>query len=286
MMKKIRTVIIVLFVSILNTQCQNMKPPKKINLKEAFIKIDSCGLYYKEKRLELGAPVSDWEKVLGKPSRKFMAYHDEFNAGSFIWDNLGISIENFQNNDGKVARIYIYFINLNSPEGKAGQLNFAREYEEITEDWKKNILENINYSIDENKVRLKEILEENAPKNFIYPFITYEGYVNLHGFPVGAGMGVAEINSYRKDLPYSGLFGYVDDDIDGVNDSGNTTETFGGDYRAPGEECKDNRLQYYELNYTATGTLEYLKIGYESLSASKDRKQRDKDREKSQKTEK
>ncbi|NRS90785.1 hypothetical protein HNQ02_003732 [Flavobacterium sp. 7E] len=280
MIKKIRIIIIVLFVTILNTHCQDMKPQKKINISEATMKIDSCGLYYKGKRLDLGTPVSDWEKVLGKPSRNTNL--------ALVWDDLGIAIDDWQNEGerGKVAAVFVFFINLNSPEGKAGQLNFAREYEVITEDWKKNILENINYSIDENKARLKEILEENAPKNFIYPFTTYEGYVDLHGFPVGAGMAVAEINSYRKDSPYSGLFGYVDDDIDGVNDSGNTTETFGGDYRAPGEECKDNRLQYYELTYTATGALEYLKIGYESLSASKDRKQRDKDREKSQKTSK
>jgi hypothetical protein len=30
----------------------------------------------------------------------------------------------------------------------------------------------------------------------------------------------------------------VDDDIDGVNDSGNTTDTFGGDYRAPEQNAK------------------------------------------------
>lgn len=283
MIKKIRIIIIVLFVAILNTHCQDMKPQKKINISEATMKIDSCGLSYKGKRLDLGTPVSDWEKVLGKPTRKFTAYHDEFNAGSYIWDHLGISIENFQNNDGKVAYVYIFFVNIDSPEGKAGQLNYARGYAEITEEWKKNILENVNYSIEENKVRLQKIEQENAPENFIYPFTIYSGYVNLHGFPVGTGMDVSEINSYRKDLPYSGLFGYVDDDIDGVNDSGNTTETFGGDYRAPGEECKDNRLQYYELTYTATGTLEYLKIGYESLNDSKNRKERDKDREQRQK---
>lgn len=277
-MKRLKKVTIVLFLAILNIQCQDMKPQNKINLSEATIKVDSCGLYYKGQRLDLGTPVSDWEKVLGKPNRKFLAYHDEFNAGSFIWDDLGISIENFQNADGKVAHVYIYFINLNSLEGKAGQLNYARDYEEITEEWKKNILNNENYSLEENKMRLKKIEDESAPKNFVYPFTLYKGYVNLHGFPVGAGMKVDEINSYRKDLPYSGLFGYVDDDIDGVNDSHNTTDTFGGDYRAPGEECKDNRLQYYELTYTATGALEYLKIGYERLDDFKNRKEIEKDR--------
>lgn len=269
--------IVFLVIVSLNASCQDMKPQKKINLSEAIMKIDSCGLYYKGKRLDLGTPVSDWEKVLGKPSRNTNL--------ALVWDDLGIAIDDWQNEGerGKVAAVFIFFTNLDSSEGKAGQLNYARGREERTEEWKNNMLNDPSGSYDENKRMVDEILEENAPENFIYPFTTYSGYVNLHGFPIGGGMDVSEINSYRKDLPYSGMFGYVDDDIDGVNDSGNTTETFGGDYRAPGEECKDNRLQYYELTYTATGALEYLKIGYESLNDSKNRKERDKDREQRQK---
>nr|WP_315238894.1 hypothetical protein [uncultured Flavobacterium sp.] len=270
MINKIKVVILLL--TILNIQCQNSKKGINTDLSQTTIKIDSCGLYYKGQRLDLGTPISDWEKVLGKPTRNTNL--------ALVWDNLGIAIDDWQNEGekGKVAALYIFFINLNSKEGKSGELNYAREHEEITEEWKKNILDDKSSSIEENKMRLKNLEKKNAPKNFIYPFTLYKGYVNLHGFPVGAGMKVAEINSYRKDLPYSGEFGYVDDDIDGVNDSGNTTETFGGDYRAPGEECKDNRLQYYELTYTATGALEYLKIGYESLNDSKNRKEIDKDR--------
>ena len=64
----------------------------------------------------------------------------------------------------------------------------------------------------------------------------------------------------------SGLFGYVDDDIDGVNDSRNNVDTFGGDYRAAGTICKNGRLQYYEVTYTGNGNLEYLKIAYEDKS--------------------
>lgn len=101
-------------------------------------------------------------------------------------------------------------------------------------------------------------------KNYVYPYTIYNGYVDLHGFPVRAGMKVVEINSYREDLSFSSKFGYIDDDIDGVNDSGNTTETFGCNYRASGTECREGRLQYYELTYTANGALEYLKVGYES----------------------
>ncbi|KAF2509962.1 hypothetical protein EYY60_10595 [Flavobacterium zhairuonense] len=277
MIKKLKTAIVLLLLTILNTQCQNMKTEKNSDVSQAAIKIDSCGLSYKGQHLELGTSLSEWEKVLGKPSR-------DTNL-AFVWDDLGIAIDDWQNEGerGKVAAIYIFFINLDSREGKAGQLNYARDHEEITEEWKNNILNDKSSSFEENKMRLKNLEEENAPKNFIYPFTTYKGYVNLHGFPVGADMKVAEINSYRKDLPFSGQFGYVDQDIDGVNDSGNTTDTFGGDYRAPGEECKDGRLQYYELTYTATGALEYLKIGYERLDDYKYRKERDKDRKEREK---
>ena len=272
MIKHLKVMTLILFTSILNTQCQNMKVEKNIDISKAVIKIDSCGLYYKGQHLDLGTPISDWEKVLGKPTR-------DTNL-AFVWDDLGIAIDDWQNEGerGKVAAIYIFFINLDSPEGKAGQLNYARGWQKFTEEWKMNILNNETHSYKENNRMVEEIEEENDPKNFIYPFTTYKGYINLHGFPVGAGMKVAEINSYRKDLPFSGQFGYVDQDIDGVNDSGNTTDTFGGDYRAPGEECKDGRLQYYELTYTATGTLEYLKIGYERLDDYENRKERDKDR--------
>ena len=282
MISKRMVITIALFLLLINTQCQNMKGEKNIDLSQTTIKIDSCGLYYKGQRLDLGTPISEWKKILGKPSRSFLAYHDEFNAGSFVWDDLGISIENFQNGDGKVANVYIYFINLDSPEGKAGQLNYAREFESADNIVKRNMENGVSLISDERKKEI-EIENKEKIKEFIYPFATYKGYVNLHGFPIGAGMNVAEINSYRKDLPYSGEFGYVDDDIDGVNDSGNKTETFGGDYRAPGEECKDNRLQYYELTYTATGALEYLKIGYESLNDSKNRKEIDKDRKEREK---
>lgn len=87
-------------------------------------------------------------------------------------------------------------------------------------------------------------------------------------------MKVEKINSYRENLPgeYT-KFGYVDDDMDGVNNSGVTTKTFGGDYRAPGHECRDGRLQYVELTYTAIGSLEYMKIGYESKEDYENRKE-------------
>lgn len=277
MKNKIKTIFSLLLFTILNFQCQNMKK-ESVDVSQALVKVDSCGMSYKGSELQLGTPVEDWIKVLGKPDRTFMAYMEK-DKGTYVWDKLGIAVDNFENGDGTVAWVYIFFLNLDSPEAKEQMLNHARgwvphpkEYIEKEKKSTEDMLKSPVYSDDLSQKTIKETFQKLLKESYIYPFKVYQGAVDLNGFPVQAGMKVEEINSYRADLPYSGKFGYVDDDIDGVNDSGTTTETFGGDYRAPGAECKDGRLQYYELTYTATKKLEYLKIGYESKSDFDSRK--------------
>lgn len=262
MRNKIKIIFSVLLFSIINFQCQNMKK-ETIDVSQAIVKIDSCGLTYKGKKLELGTPIEDWIKVLGKPSRDTEL--------AYVWDDLGIAIDDWQNNNKEVAGVYIFFLNLDSPEGKSQQLNHARDFESGENIAARN-MEGGKSLISDDQIKKFNAENELKKKNYIYPFKVHPKVVDLNGFPVKAGMKVEEINSYRTNLPYSGKFGYVDDDIDGVNDSGTTTETFGGDYRAPGAECKDGRLQYYELTYTATKKLEYLKIGLESKSDHDSRK--------------
>ncbi|WP_343680664.1 hypothetical protein [Chryseobacterium arthrosphaerae] len=249
-----------------------------VDLSQAALKVDSCGLSYKGKQLELGTSINDWIKVLGQPDRKLMAYLEK-DKGTYVWDQLGIAVDNFENGDGMVTWVYIFFLNLDSPEAKEQMLNHARGWVPQTKEYiekerisMEKMLKSPAYSSELSQNTIKEAFNSLLKENYIYPFKIYQGAVNLNGFPVQAGMKVDEINSYRADLPYSGKFKYVDDDIDGVNDSGNTTDTFGGDYRAPGAECKDGRLQYYELTYTATKKLEYLKIGYESKSDYENRR--------------
>lgn len=267
MVKKIKILALIL-LSQLNTHCQNMKTKQPIDVSKAILKIDSCGLYYNNQRLDLGTPIEKWKKVLGEPSRSTDL--------GMVWDKLGITLDDWQNERGNVAAIYIHFLNLDSPQGQAGELNYAGDFESASSVVERNMENGVSLISEE---RVKEINIENKEKvkNYVYPFTVYQGYVNLHGFPVGAAMQVAEINSYRKDLPFSGEFRYVDDDIDGVNDSGNTTDTFGGDYRAGGTECLNNRLQYYELTYTTSGALEYLKIGYEDEGDYRNRQERKKE---------
>ncbi|OWP85880.1 hypothetical protein BWK60_11780, partial [Flavobacterium covae] len=87
-----------------------MKQEKKIDLETATIKVDSCGIYYKGHRLDLGDSVAQWEKVLGKPDR-FIGEK----TGAYIWDKLGISISDWEIGENVVDAIYIYFVNLDSP---------------------------------------------------------------------------------------------------------------------------------------------------------------------------
>lgn len=268
-MKKVFPLLIVLLTILI--QCQNMKK-QDVDVSQAIIKVDSCGLSYKGQKLELGVPIAEWEKVLGKPSRDTDL--------AFVWDDLGIAIDDWQNQDGKVTSVYIFFLNLNSPEANEQMLNHARDwvyhddkYIQKEKEEKDRLLKSPVYAAENAQTAIKETYAKLLKENYIYPFKVYQGVINLQGYPVKAGMKVEEINKYRENLSgeYT-KFGYVDQDIDGVNDSGVTTKTFGGDYRAPGYECKDGRLQYFELTYTATGSLEYLKIGYESEEDAKSRK--------------
>ncbi|MDY3548859.1 hypothetical protein PG291_09625 [Riemerella anatipestifer] len=246
---------------------------ESIDVSQAVIKVDSCGLSYKGQKLELGVPISEWEKVLGKPSRDTDL--------AFVWDDLGIAIDDWQNRDGKVTSVYIFFLNLDSPEANEGLLTHASDwvyhdekYIQQQKEEMERLLASPIYASENAQRAIKEEYAKLLKQNYIYPFKVYQGVVNLQGYPVKSGMKVEEINKYRENLPgeYT-KFGYIDQDIDGVNDSGVTTKTFGGDYRAPGYECKDGRLQYFELTYTATGSLEYLKIGYESKEEYQNRKE-------------
>ncbi len=246
--KDIKKVFVLFVLLVITIQCQSMKKPKPVDVSQAVIKVDSCGIYYKNQRLDLGDDYSKWEKVLGKYDRKTDL--------GYVWDDKGILVDDWQGNKkGTVVAVWIFFLNLDSPEGKSGKLNHARGWKPFDES---------NWGADFLKEYGERLKKENDPKNFIYPLNVYKGNVNLHGFPVASGMNVSEVNAYRKDLKFTGQFGYVDQDIDGRNDSKNTTDTFGGDYRASGKECKNDRLQYYELTYTSTGALESLKIRYEA----------------------
>lgn len=166
------TIVILLFI-LLNFQCQKMKR-ETIDVSQAVIKIDSCGLSYKGKPLELGVPLSEWEKVLGKPNRDTDL--------AFVWDELAIAIDDWQNKDGKVTSVYIFFLNLDSPEANKQMLNHARDWVYHNEKYIQNkkvevekLLKSPVYA-DENAQRaIKESYDNLLKENYIYPFKVYQG---------------------------------------------------------------------------------------------------------------
>lgn len=259
-----RLALSIFVLSITFTAC-GQKKMKEIELTNATIKIDSCGIYYQGKRLELGQTIKEWEEVLGKPSRS--------TSLGEVWDDIGIAVDDWQNRDGQIARVYIFFLNLDSPEGKAGSLTMARDWEPFNKN---------NYLPETDSKLLNIIKEESDPKHFIYPYTTYQGYVDLHGGPVGAGMKVEEINAYRKklDLSFTGLFRYLDQDVDGIDHTGVTEKTFGGEYSTYGTACKDARIMAYSLVYNYDETLEYLLLRRESIESYLDRIEREEEENK------
>ena len=106
------------------TNCQQMKekPLQPIDLKDALITIDDCGVLYKGKRLPFRKPLAEWEKVLGqKSSRPELGMFDE----------LGVAWQG--NSTEPQSDFYIFFTNLDSPEGKAGELRAARDWKPWSE---------------------------------------------------------------------------------------------------------------------------------------------------------
>jgi len=156
-MKKYLLLLIVLLTILV--QCQNMKK-ENIDISEAVIRVDSCGLSYKGQKLQLGVPIAEWEKVLGKPNRDTDL--------AFVWDDLGIAVDDWQNRDKKVPSVYIFFLNLDNPEANEQMLNHAR-------DW---VYHDEKY-INNQKLEVEKLLrspvyaDENAQRAI------KEGYANL-----------------------------------------------------------------------------------------------------------
>lgn len=149
--------VLLITVSFLSWHCQNRITKEPIDVSRAIIKVDCCGIFYNEKRLDLGATYFEWEKILGK--------HDREIKGSFVWDKLGISVTIFWDNDNNMKKknygqpsfinerpvneIKVYFLNLESSQSKAGELNHARDWKPFnTDDWHEEYLkENENSAL-------------------------------------------------------------------------------------------------------------------------------------------
>lgn len=78
--------------------------------------------------MPFGKPIAEWEKLFGKPTRKFY-------EATFIWDNLRIVIDNDHVTLGQVYdtsfetrkydKLYVFYSDLETPAGQRGELKFA-----------------------------------------------------------------------------------------------------------------------------------------------------------------
>ena len=237
------------------TNCQQMKekPLQPIDLKDALITIDDCGVLYKGKRLPFGKPLPEWEKALEqKCSRPEVG----------IFDQLGIGISVLE----EVSYFYIFFTNLDSPEGKAGQLRFARDWKPWSEREKDLRTKSKDPAITTvvSEERINRIKEEEDPRNFFYPFKTYQGVVNVQGAPIKGDMDLQVVNAYREQTKKLDIFTFWDRNVNSKDET-LTTEGKNGEYfQITDKEC-DGKL-YHIVLYFNNYKLEYIEVSNLSKS--------------------
>lgn len=87
---------------------------------------------------------------------------------AFVWDDLGIAVDDWQNRDKKVTSVYIFFLNLDNPEANEQMLNHAR-------DW---VYHDEKY-INNQKLEVEKLLRSPVYANENAQRAIKEGYVNL-----------------------------------------------------------------------------------------------------------
>ncbi len=256
-MKK-QPIITLLLCTILFTSCQQMqkKEVTPVDLKDALITIDDCGILYKGKRLPFGKTFKEWEKVLGqKSSREKIGVFDELGLGLSVLD--------------EVSYFYVFFTNLDSPDGKAGKLNFARDWRPWSEEekdlQKKSDDPTITTVLTEDEI--KKIKEDQDPKNFFYPFKTYQGVVNVQGAPVKGDMDLQTINAYREQTKKLDNFTFWDRNVNAKDETLTTKGDNGEYFQITDKEC-DGKL-YHIVLYFTDYKLEYIEVSNLSKSEMK-----------------
>ncbi|PQL93767.1 DUF7738 domain-containing protein, partial [Apibacter adventoris] len=222
--------------------------------------ITPCQITYKGKEFPLGKPLDAWIQLLGTYSRH--------TGRGYVWDSLGIAINDWEANHEYVKELYIFFVNLDSKVGQAGKLQFAwNEYYILSKEEEESLLK----STIRNKPYTQEELDQSREKmlkkkpDYIYPFTPYTQTVNLQGAPVKSGMSLEEVNKERSKIKGLEKMGYWDNDGDWSWDSGSTTIKT-GEFREQKDHssiCPNQDYWYYITLRYSEGELEYLKISYE-----------------------
>jgi len=230
----------------------NCQSKDKINseVENAEFIVNDCGVSYKGKALPFGKPLEAWEKVLGQKSSR-----PDFG----MFDDLGVAVKIVDNAE-KSASFYIFFTNLDSPEGKAGKLTFAtnesmKPYEEIEKEYK----ELGTPMSDELKKEIKDDLKKRYdPVQYFYPLKTYKEAINVEGAPIKAGMLLKEINAQRKQIKNVDDFTFWDRNINMVDETEGTEGKDGEYFQVTNKECEGKlyRIVLYFTNYKP----EYLRV--------------------------
>jgi len=242
-----------------------MKPQKTapLPIENALIKITDCGVTYSGKQLPFGENIAAWEKVLGQKSSRL-------DFGMF--DDLGVAVE-INDTPDREATLYIFFTNLDSPEGKAGTLSMANSVNmkpfEVIE--KEYIEANIPMS-EELKMEIKKDREEEYnPVQYFYPYKIFKGVVNVQGAPISSDMNLQKINEYREQTKKLDIFTFWDRNVNMIDET-LTTEGKSGEYfQVTDKECNGKlyRIVLFFTNYK----LEYISVQNLSKAELKMRKE-------------
>lgn len=239
----------ILSCSLINCQ---MKPNEKFdeNLNQTAMVINECGVTYKGKQLPFGQPLEAWETALGQKSSR-----PDFG----MFDDLGVAVKIVDNAE-KSTSFYIFFTNLDSPEGKEGKLTFAtnesmKPYEEIEKEYKELGTPMSEKLKKEIKDDLKKLYD---PVQYFYPYRTYKEVISVEGAQIKAGMSLKEINANREEIKNLDSFTFWDRNINMVDETNGTEGKDGEYFQMTNKACKGKlyRFVLYFTNYKP----EYLSL--------------------------
>ncbi|KIA85459.1 DUF7738 domain-containing protein [Kaistella jeonii] len=245
--------------------CTENKAQKKEVSNAEFV-LSDCGGSYKGKPLPFGRPIEEWEKLFGKPTRK------QYNA-VFIWDNLGVIIENNETTkddeyspDYEIRRydqLYIFFSNLDSPEGQKGNLKFANGRKSENEILKQYTVEELKSTGVEERVRIRYAKNgENYKSNYIYPYKQYTKSISIDGSAINPGMSLKELNKNRKSKDLE-ILSFRDNNLDGNNQWGDTKEEDGEYWNNEKRDmCPSKSTFTRNIAQFSNHELEFIKVEY------------------------
>lgn len=230
--------------------------PCKAQLSKA-IALDSCGLHIMGHVLQPGQDTSAWISALGAPTRRS---NDELNAVWFYsWDHLGLAIMMEDDGEGlsKVARVFLFFRNLDDTERRANAIGdyFSIGYQGY---YSKAELRKLRKSY--GKEGYAQLLADNDPKRYVFTATTIPS-LQVDGMVIDRESKIASINAARTqngNMPfwYQGVDWVFPE---GISDEvAATTVTQMGYYAArSGPLCAGNGW-WLKLHYSSFGRLYYL----------------------------